>query len=116
MVGLMADNDTKKYVITIAELDESKLGDGLKFSEVPDAIGMSIDGLRPSGVLDVTMVFLLTEQQKERVALVLQHNSLHYPELIRASAEKDGDVNGVVLYLYDRRRRSENPDGGPLPC
>lgn len=111
MVGLMADN--KRYVITIAEFDESKLGKDLKFSEIPDALGMTIDQLTPSGALDVQMVFLLDEKQKARVELVLQHNSLPYPELIEASEKKGGSTKAAVLYMYDRRPRTENPDRDP---
>ena len=103
----------KRYLITIAEFNEDKLGKDLPFSAVPDAVGQAIDQLTQQGALDVQMVFLLDETQKERIELVLQHNSLLYPELITASERSGPPSNAAVLYLHDRRQRPKNPGDDP---
>jgi len=105
----------KKYLVTVIEFDESALGNDLAFSEVPDAVGMSIDDLTPHGALDTKQVFLLTEQQHTRVTAVLQHNSLPYPELIAKSLapivkkQLPHRKVGNVVFLHDRRRRTQKP-------
>lgn len=118
MVGLMAEK-TKQYLLVVVEFDASRLTDTLPYAAIPDEIGAALDDLTHVGALDTKTVYLLSEEQKDRLTTVINHNSLPYPVMLAAASQEPTPASvaetmtAVVVNLHDRRRRAESSGGNP---
>jgi hypothetical protein len=111
-MGLMAEN-TKHYLIIVVEFNRQQLNDNLRYTEVPDAVGQALDSLTPA--LDTKTIYLLNEEQKNRVVPLVNRNALPYPEMLRAAEPPDTRPSAAVIHIHDRRQSTQSPAGGPPP-
>lgn len=111
-MGLMAEN-SKHYLIIVVEFDRQQLNDSLPYTAVPDVVGQALDSLTPA--LDTKTIYLLNEEQKNRVVPVVNRNALPYQEMLRAEETPDTRPAAAVIHIHDRRQRSQSPHRGPQP-
>jgi hypothetical protein len=109
-MGLMAEN-AKHYLIIVVEFDRQQLNDNLPYTAIPDVVGQALDSLTPA--LDTETIYLLDEEQKNRVVPVVNRNALPYQEMLCAEGTPDTRPPAAVIHIHDRRQRPQSPDGGP---
>lgn len=74
----------KKWLVALIAVDEAKLDEDLPsfaaYGTLPSILAGAIDGVTPSGALDMERIYLHTDAEKERLIAQLERGSTPYHE------------------------------------
>ena len=109
--------------VDLGKLDQTTLPHGKELSELPTELSRAISAVLPSEVGELEEVFLLTQEERDRVVDALEEHAVHYHEYaveIRGEpcfeencTRHSEHSNCVVISLHDRRNRNQTAVDGP---